>query len=392
MQTIIAILAVALIDTASYLTTHGNMATHQPQKHLETLVTALVEFHKVQCYFAGAIQIAAAVFAVEVIRVTQDYASAEMLFILATNSSVPIIFTLIAIQRYGQQSWYLIFLSLSCFLLSTMTLILSYVVFWRFNNRLGYLRSNQVEDCGGHDYASLFASWCGSNVPFPTKIDYSTIKSGWNWALWTNCAAWLLYCILERSLGQNSVSNARAARLLQKTVRWVSVWMRPLFETIWLTRLQYLLFAASWSTALGYQIFLYSIPFTHAQVATMWTFGQVVAITVWTPCIAEYLYLERGNRNLLLTTKLGAELSTVGMFEGSRYRLPKGFIVARDHHALPTEDLVSRGGRSVPHDAVPPRTMQHDIQMLPQDRFPKGRGMYTEPSPFINGRRRFSTA
>jgi len=91
--------------------------------HTAALITALVEFHKNQCYFVGAIQIA-------IIAAHQQAEGLDTIFVsvLAINGLVSIISTLVCITRYGRQSWYMILLSLVMFLLSTATLALSFSV------------------------------------------------------------------------------------------------------------------------------------------------------------------------------------------------------------------------------------------------------------------------
>lgn len=52
------------------------------------------------------------------------------------------------------------------------------------------------------------------------------------------------------------------------------------------------LFVITWSASFGYQLYLYSSFFQRSVVDSSWGFGQIVAITVWAPCFAEYLNLE----------------------------------------------------------------------------------------------------
>lgn len=103
--------------------------------HIEASVTALVEFHKAQCYFSSTIQITALILfhqtqSAESYTKSQDLSlgpSANLidgadLVVLATSGLIPITLTLAWVSRYGPQSWYLIILSLVAFILATARL------------------------------------------------------------------------------------------------------------------------------------------------------------------------------------------------------------------------------------------------------------------------------
>lgn len=195
---------------------HRSSKGRTPEDHTEILVTAVVEFQKSQCYFAGTIQIAAIAF----IRQYPDNGSLYSFlpakglpFVICTNGSIPVIFTLTFISFYGRPSWYLTLLTLCCFTLSTITFM--------YTNSLYSMLSEGEEaamlsyPCGGWTPRQL-SSWCGSGFSMPTIIDRRIAVSGWNDVLWMNSLLWALYCVIKQSLAvggpQNSASHSFISR------------------------------------------------------------------------------------------------------------------------------------------------------------------------------------
>ena len=200
----------------------------QRKRHLAALIAAIAEFHKAQCYFSAAIQIAAIVFAREVKDVTKEFTSAGILFTIATDSSIPVIFVLVAIQRYGQQSWYLVILSACCLLLSLATLILSNIVFpGMVGQALDY--PVQADSCGYHTPSNLLSAWCGSEVTIPGLLNNSTLHSGWNWVLWCNCAVWFGFCFFEKAIAIEPTAQSGIAQSLRKRAEYFSLEIRQAY-------------------------------------------------------------------------------------------------------------------------------------------------------------------
>ncbi|KAL8788982.1 MAG: hypothetical protein Q9213_001391 [Squamulea squamosa] len=106
--------------------TRSQPLNHLARKHLARLVAALTDFHKAQCFFMMAINIAALV----VIRrggfdpqsLQQIYDTYVFLQVLAINGFLPITFTLTNLYLVGLLSWFLVLLSTVTVVLSTATL------------------------------------------------------------------------------------------------------------------------------------------------------------------------------------------------------------------------------------------------------------------------------
>lgn len=96
-----------------------------------SLFTALVEFHKAQCYFISAIQTAALVFARQAYGLdpishgsqTPPVYDILLSVILSMNGLIPVIFTLSCISLYSRLSWHIIVLTFVTVTLSSGTLI-----------------------------------------------------------------------------------------------------------------------------------------------------------------------------------------------------------------------------------------------------------------------------
>lgn len=258
-------------------------------KHLQALLTAVVEFHKNQCYFAGAIQIASIIY----ILTTEAFTvlNVNFLFTTATNGIVPIVFILIVVSRYGRQSWYLILLSLTVFALSTTTLALC--SWWRIGNKGNqgqqYYTDLQITSCGSFNASQLSYSWCGTNVNYSVVGLYGNVDISTEiryLLMWAHSCLWLLYYIFRKlwtepllqQILPSFMTRLSHSRMLHwgKTVTWS--WQ--------------CLSIMAWSLSFGYQFYLYSLVFAQSAVSTKWTFGQIVAITVWAPCLVEYVNLE----------------------------------------------------------------------------------------------------
>lgn len=97
------------------------------RSHSHALAIALVEFHRAQCYFISAIEIAAIVLGDKPdIAVGMEemppFVDVLLSIPLSMNGFVPVVFTLTFISRYGRLSWYTIILSVLTITLSTGSL------------------------------------------------------------------------------------------------------------------------------------------------------------------------------------------------------------------------------------------------------------------------------
>ena len=129
------------------------------QKYLPTIKSATVEFHKAQCFFMLAINVAAQV-SVGQGTLNQDTVSLQglhnnysLIGLISISGLLPIVFTLLSLRSVGMRSWYLL-------ILSAVTAILSAATFYQtgtFNPSPADLHHLQTatddiySDCGDRD-------------------------------------------------------------------------------------------------------------------------------------------------------------------------------------------------------------------------------------------------
>ena len=259
---------------------------------------ALISFHKAQCYFSSTVQIAALIGSLgktSSVHQPDQPSDTSALVILATSGFIPVTFGLATITRFGypDPSWYLIMLSFITFALASATLL-------RYNNydlQYGaidsYFSSLEVDgfhdlggcSIGGHMNDTLFPL-CGSSLLDSNTIPSSTISDRWVWVAWATCMACMLSCFFIK-LRVGMLPNAVRLRF-EAVIR--HPWMQPLNTFKGSPALRLLIFIASSALCFCVQFYLISVFNRHDLVSKVWTFGQIVAVTVWIPSMFELFY------------------------------------------------------------------------------------------------------
>lgn len=283
------------------------------------LVTALVDFHKVQCFFSSTIQITALLLFHEAqknsalnskaIRSTfQDFFDTSILVVLASSGIVPIGVTLACINRYGRQSWYLLTLSLVTMVLATATLACSYAYAHEYGipydvyssnmqnpylyNDNKYINMNatsttcNIRGSVGHTLNPLCGSWSLGN----NAIGASAYNNYWMWLVCANCIMWLPICAVKHWYSRCNYSKPRSWSLAGISAS--HSWVARLSQGLATFRAWALFSCISWSLCFGSQYYLFSIYFSHSVISQQWSFGQIIAVTVWVPSVVEYVYIE----------------------------------------------------------------------------------------------------
>ena len=239
------------------------------KRHMDIILTALIDFHKSQCFFSGTIQITAFLYYQQDLGGNiQGSISGAVLVVLATTGLLPVNLTLGCVAAYGRLSWYLLILSSMTTVLSTVTLVLVIM--------------SPLSDGGGG-----LEDFCGS-----TKLDgnyYGTILTAgnWLWVVWAVCVAQLSLCWYQKF-----PNRARYRQWLQK--------VRPIFRLwVWIaSRIHARVWAGIlvlvWAACFGAQFYLFSLYFQNSLISYEWSFGQIIAIAVWLPSLFEYVYILYG--------------------------------------------------------------------------------------------------
>ena len=290
----------------------------QGKTHINSLVIALVDFHKAQCYFSCVIQITALAFFRESkvsMRGTfysspadhfNDLFDTSILIVLATSGLIPVNLVLACIMRYGRHSWYLLILSLITTLLATATLIASYYYthvygkpFEQYQNNLADPFDDDNAYGGGVSCTLPFTleetlegtifPLCGNTKLANNLLPTGLIDNGWMWAVWANCIIWLflgfgIKCYnlkmfaRRREKSLQFGTNLPVIRYLIKRSRTCTTWI--------------IVSAIPWSLCIAGQFYLFSAFLEHSVISYEWSFGQIIAVTIWLPCLVEYVYIE----------------------------------------------------------------------------------------------------
>lgn len=288
------------------------------------LVAALVDFHKVQCFFSSTIQITALILFQQAQSNSaknlytfqssfKDFFDTSILIVLATSGLIPISLTLACISRYGRQPWYLLTLSLVTIMLATTTLAASFVYVHDYGkpNRLygtnmgiPYLYNNDkyngmstvaaacdVKGSVGRSVYPLCGSWGLEN----NYVGVGIVANHCVWAIWANCVVWLSFCMGKHWYDSGSKIGSSLRSILTR-VRW----SQDLYKELCKCRIWTPLSLTTWSLCLGAQFYLFSVYFEHSIISRQWSFGQIIAVTVWVPFAVEYIYIEYSKLRLRL--------------------------------------------------------------------------------------------
>jgi len=291
MQLIIAIIFVfALVG----LGIRPSNREREKRDHSLVLSTALVEFHKYQCYFMFAIEIAALVLVSQVYQASSQYRTPlefDLLLSipLSMNGLVPIIFTLCCISRYGRLSWHIIILSSVTVALSTASLAAACK--WIRITGEAHQEMLDVNYDSGMNLAKIVCGSASSNLE--NIIDRTAISFSLIWAIYAYCVSWGLWCLIKHTLDRfpGGAHQHRLLKAVQNLVR------SPSFNKLprsLLSRVGYVLFIFMWALCFAYHFYLYSLFTRFAMVSRVWSFGQIIAVSAWVPTIVEYCYMEYG--------------------------------------------------------------------------------------------------
>jgi hypothetical protein len=258
------------------------------------LVTGLVEFHKAQCFFSSTIQIASLSYGLYTI----DLLTVFLVIPLATNGIIPVVFGHLLVLRYGRSTLYIT-------VLTAISWALSSLVYWSlymhlipikrdseldvYENVMYQLSANS--DCGG--FSALTA--CPENL----LQGFDEIRSSfrqidrltpvlWTWGTFAFFAL-VLYQVY-RSMLRRGDNRARYLKKVrdQNLNALNTPFLRAALGTAGCFWIATVIFVA----AMGIQLSLLYVESSVKMISDGWSFGQIVAITIWVPPAVEYLYLQ----------------------------------------------------------------------------------------------------
>ena len=139
----------------------------------------------------------------------------------------------------------------------------------------------------GHTLYPLCGSWgLGNNA-----IGSSIFTDYWLWLVWLNCMLWLPVCMLEHWYkGERSCGQSRSWSLGGVIAK--HPWIERAAKESDACRTWIGVSCVTWSLCFSCQLYPFSIYFSHSVISQLWSFGQIIAVTVWVPSMVQYVYIE----------------------------------------------------------------------------------------------------
>ncbi|KAL8865900.1 MAG: hypothetical protein Q9174_006624, partial [Haloplaca sp. 1 TL-2023] len=281
------------------------------------LIAALIEFHKAQCFFMIAVQVAATVIArtggfhaQSLQQLSNSYGAISL---VPVCGYLPVVMTLLSLHGAGKNSWYLMGLSIITVVTAGVTAF-STRRFDPSSVDLTYLQdvSGQWTSCGNKNPTT----WC-LNPQDIQPFDYpGGIKHTFIFCIVVLAFLFLDKCRLFhkmwskiQTIGNDHAADPKMSK--QRTNTWRSTVSHLSAASSFhgaskingQRRISNLLYGCVWILFLFFYcriVYLLS-RWINGQSGVVgpssWTFGQIVGITVWVPSLIQYLYLE--SRELL---------------------------------------------------------------------------------------------
>ncbi|GAB1198196.1 hypothetical protein APSETT444_007505 [Aspergillus pseudonomiae] len=262
------------------------------QHHFSILKSMLVEFQEAQCFFmlsfqcAALIALAAGPQVFEASSLLQLQSNISMVKVVAFMGILPITYGLWIIHRIGLHSWYISVWSAITIVTSSVTLHQCKME-PRADNLQEIATADRLNKCGFFPPPLVY---CSSNSEFGPNY---SIVNGLTFGLPDNyanfsCIAIYGFLLLKRLapypkrwLGQKPWFQATYHHvqpwLVSRGVRILSGTLNVIIEIL-------LLFA---NLLYSFLVIARSLPTTSLD---SWSFGQIIAVTIWSPIVSKYLY------------------------------------------------------------------------------------------------------
>ena len=259
------------------------------------LITALVDFHKCQCYFISAIEVATLVLVargsiavkegeVDVVSDTPVY---DIMFTipLAMSGFVPVIFTLVCVSHYGRLSAPLVLLSILAMVLSTISLAMTGHILSLFGNPEV---AGSVNSSDYLDFIQFAKQLCGTRSSQVNSIQYQQFDIRLVWVIYSYCLLWCLWCTFK-FLREGLMKGQRGRQYCHG--RTLGITLSPRMWNL-LKKLSWVVCINLWGLSFGYTLYMYSIFWRNHFIPRSWALGQIISILVWAPTIADFMYTQ----------------------------------------------------------------------------------------------------
>ena len=249
------------------------------------LATALMEFHKQQCYFVCSVQIASLVFLPKFVIHEEFFADKYLrmcIVLLALTGCINVVFTLVVLSNYCRLSWYVLIMSGVAMAISIRTLV-------KASEWYDLVVRDEISNIALYSITELFCNNLDTKI---NTLDGNLLDLRIAQIICANCAVFYAWCTLSytvRYLGENG-----GEKLQKKVQGWQSrVLSRTKSLKAWTRFAIVSLVAVSWTLCFSYVLIGYIRFWKSGFVSNNWSFGQIIAIAIWIPAIVEFLYIER---------------------------------------------------------------------------------------------------
>ena len=283
---------------------HHKHKLARARRHWEVVNTTLADFHKAQCYFAIALQIASLV-VVSFEPRSINYTDQNFLLLVSLDGMIPIVMGLYALMTFGKKSWYMISLSVITVVLASASggYIASHVLLSGSGSGGQRSIANGVAwpaACGGNGPQSICAGigvnssdYDDDNRVFLILLGILDVLTAllvlWKVCVdstktWSTACDWLAKRLTVQTKSQALEPDSHVSspygpspRSIQRVVR---IFCHVLSSLVLLL-------------CLAVEFFYFGKIFMSAFVNfKSWGFGQIVGITMWTGVFVEAAYLE----------------------------------------------------------------------------------------------------
>jgi hypothetical protein len=307
---------VSSLNSSNSKSTQHKRQSRGPEHHSIVINATLADFHKTQCYFVIALQVAALVISyAATITTFSTPVDRHFLLLVSANGLIPIVLTFYTLMTFGEKSWYMIVLSVVAVLLSsgTGTTLVA--------GNLG--DSGPVSEIGdwpacGYNSPTNICDGIGENARPILEIDAAQELQAYiivmvitttiaaclvlwkiiteSTTMWVKMSEWVAQRVairIKRPHVATEVGLTRHKRVLRIIEGITKVVLHSLV-------------VSSLLACLCIELFYFEQIFKSPYVdKTTWGFGQIVGITAWFGFLVELAYLQYSEPQALLSNSLG---------------------------------------------------------------------------------------
>ena len=332
-------------------------------KYSPAIKSSLVEFHKAQCFFILAIEIAANI-TVKRGTLNDGITTLQGLFnnyslvgSVSISGFLPVTFTFLVLHRAGMHSYYLLILSNCALVLSAVTMfsVGDFVISPIDEENLTNASFPQYPKCGSRDPTTFCLNV--DSVGYGDELFSTEYLTSLNFGYGAVGGPALLFtCIVMALIDLDYLGLQRTSKY-EAFVRWLSSWLERLIRSKHKPKTAYsaqnslaifkdCLYLCIWGWYIAFITISLQGLYYPANGATLtpvrsWTVGQIVAITVWAGPLLEFVKLsvrKYSSYNCIKRSQL-MFLSSEGLKKGLDYRTPHPFTITEPDDAAKEEEF-----------------------------------------------------